>query len=140
MSETERVAAVCPACTPEEETAHEVLNAGGQATVRCTECGHVHKVRISKSDPLARDVIVSQEGESYQTTAQFDPESPVRTGDEFLVETPEAIQQVRVTAIELAGGNRVEETAVQEVDTLWTRVVDNVAVPVTVHPSDGRRD
>ncbi|MFB6128411.1 MAG: HVO_0476 family zinc finger protein, partial [Halorhabdus sp.] len=44
MSESsQRVGLPCPACSPDLETVHEVLSTGGQATVRCTECDHVHK-------------------------------------------------------------------------------------------------
>lgn len=140
MTQTDRVALACPACTPHVETAHEVLKRGGQSTVRCTECGHVHKTRIERSTTVSQDVIVSQDGQSYRTSLETDPDETVVVGDEFLVETPEAIQQVRVTSIELEDDQRVEDARVDDVRTVWTRVVDNVSVPVTIHPSDGQRD
>ncbi|MFB6154451.1 MAG: HVO_0476 family zinc finger protein [Haloferacaceae archaeon] len=139
MSEpAERVAVACPACG--HETVHEVLKPGGQATVRCTECGHTHKSELPSETEVDVDVVVSQDGESYQTTLEAPPDETVATGDEFIVDTPEAIQQVRVTAVELSGDRRVEEARVEDAATVWTRVVDNVSVNVTLHPNDGRRD
>jgi uncharacterized Zn finger protein len=134
----ERVPADCPGCG--ERTPHEVLKPGGHATVRCTACGHTHKVEVEKPRTVDVDVVVSQEDESYPTTLAGDPEETVEVGDEFVVETPEAIQQVRVTSVELDGDRRVEGARLDEVRTVWTRVVDNVGVNVTVHPKDGRRE
>ena len=134
----ERVAAACPACTPDGEAVHEVLRLGGQATVRCTECGHVHKTVIEREREVTRDVIVSQGGESYSTRVDVPAEETLTEGDEFIVETPEAIQQVRITSLDLGGDRRVESATAEDASTVWTRVVDNVSVNVTVHPGDGR--
>ena len=139
MSEpAERVAVVCPACG--HETVHEVLKPGGQATVRCTECGHTHKTEIETETEIEKDVVVSQDGESYHTTVDAPPEEQIAVGEEFIVDTPEAIQQVRITGIELAGDKRVEKARVEDAATIWTRVVDNVAVNVTLHPKEESRD
>jgi uncharacterized Zn finger protein len=137
MTDTSRVPVPCPSCG--EETVHEVLKPGGHATVRCTECDHTHKVEIPEPKTIDVDVIVSQDGESWSTTLEADPEESVETGDEFIAETEEAIQQVRVTAIE-QGDRRIDQARMDELDTVWTRVVDNVGVDVTIHPDDGRRD
>jgi uncharacterized Zn finger protein len=139
MSEpAERVAVACPACG--HETVHEVLKPGGQATVRCTECGHTHKTEIQTETEVEKDVVVSQDGDSYHVTVDAPPEEQIAVGEEFIVDTPEAIQQVRITTIELSGDRRVEEALVEDVETIWTRVVDNVAVNVTLHPKEGSRD
>ena len=63
----ERVALPCPACSPDLETFHEVLKPGGQVTVRCTECDHVHKTQLPEASEIQRKVVVSQEGESFST-------------------------------------------------------------------------
>ena len=47
---------------------------------------------------------------------------------------------MRITDLEVGGERRVESAAVRDVETFWTRAVDNVRVNVTVHPADGRRD
>lgn len=132
-SVTDRVPADCPGCGV--ETVHEVLSPGGHATVRCTDCNHTHKTTLSDPEPAAVDVIVSQDGESWPTTHEMDRDAQIELGEEFIVETPEAIQQVRVTAIE-RGDERVETADATEANAVWTRVVDNVAVPVTIHPND----
>ncbi|MFB6159842.1 MAG: HVO_0476 family zinc finger protein [Haloferacaceae archaeon] len=131
----ERVAVDCPGCGA--ETVHEVLKPGGRATVRCTDCGHTHKTRIEPDPTVEREVVVSQEGESITTTTEREPDEELAVGDEFLVDTPAAIQQVRVTSLEVGDEQRAESAAAEAVDTVWTRVVDNVAVPVTVHPKEG---
>jgi len=144
MSDTDagdRVAATCPSCSPREQTVHEVLKPGGDVTVRCSECGHVHKTQIESPSTVEKNVIVSQDGESFSTQLAADPEETVELGDEFIVDTPEAILQVRVTGIELLDADkRVEAAKMENVETVWTRAVDNVGVNVTLHPKDGSRD
>jgi uncharacterized Zn finger protein len=136
----DRVALACPSCTPTATTVHEVLKPGGHVTVRCTDCGHVHKERYDPPREVAVDVVVSQGDESLTTTVDVPAGETLARGEEFVVDTPEAIMQVRITAVELDGDQRVEEADVADVATLWTRAVDNVRVNVTVHPNDGRRD
>ena len=136
----ERVAATCPSCSPDAETVHEVLKPGGQATVRCTECGHVHKITIPKPETVTRDVIVSQDGESFSATVETEADQSVEVGEEFVLETDEAILVVRITSLELSGDRRAGRTTASEVETFWTRAVDNVSVNVTLHPKDGQGD
>lgn len=137
---TERIGTRCPSCSPDTETVHEVLKPGGQATVRCTECGHVHKTRIEEDRTVERDVVVSQEGDSFSATAEPPADETLATGEEFLLDTPEAIMTVRITSLELDGDRRVEEAVAEDVETIWTRAVGNVGVNTTVHPTDGRRE
>lgn len=141
MNDTvERVAATCPSCSPDREVAHEVLAPGGQATVRCTECDHVHKTRIEEPETVELDVIVSQKGDSFAATTDTGAGDTVETGAEFVLDVPEALLTVRVTSIEVGDDQRTDSAPVEEVETLWTRVVGNVEVPVTLNPSDGRHD
>jgi len=144
MSDTDagdRVALTCPSCSPREETVHEVLKPGGDVTVRCTDCSHVHKTQIESTSTVDKKVIVSQDGESFSTQLQAEPDETVEVGDEFIVDTPEAILQVRVTGLELLDSDaRFESAIMKDVETVWTRAVDNVGVNVTLHPKDGSRD
>lgn len=133
----QRVAVRCPSCSPAEETAHEVLNDGGQATVRCGACGHVHKTTIETESTVDRRVVVSQDDESTESRVDIPPGESLETGDEFLVETDEAILTARITSLELTSGDRVEEATAEDVRTLWTRAVGNVAVNLTLHPKEG---
>ncbi len=141
MSETgDRVGLPCPSCSPGEETIHEVLKPGGQATVRCTDCDHTHKTAIPEPETTTLTIIVSQDGESFSTEMEVPAEGGIATGEEFVVDTEDALMQVRITGIELGPEHRVEDAAITSVDTLWTRAIDNVAVDVTLHPKDGDAD
>ncbi|WP_410765694.1 HVO_0476 family zinc finger protein [Haloferax sp. DFSO60] len=133
----ERVPLSCPTCSPSDPTVHEVLKPGGHSTVRCTECGHVHKEKIEVPDEIDMDVVVSQDGSSVSTTVSAPKEATIEMGDEFIVDTPEAIQLVRITGIQVGPEQRVEEALVKDIKTVWTRVVDNVKVNVTIHPKEG---
>lgn len=136
----DRVGLVCPSCSDGEETVHEVLKPGGQATVRCTECDHTHKAEIPEEETEELKIVVSQDGESFTTRMDVPADTYVEEGDEFVVDSPDALMQVRITGIETAPETRVEEAAVESVEALWTRAVDNVTVKVSMHPNDGNRD
>lgn len=136
---TQRVALDCPACSPAAETVHEILSPGGDVTVRCTECGHVHKTQLPDERELTRDVVVSQDGDSFSSQADVPESETLAVGEEFLLETDEAIMTVRITSLEMAEG-RSEEAPAEEVQTIWTRAVGNVAVNVTAHPKSGEHD
>ncbi|MFC3957741.1 HVO_0476 family zinc finger protein [Halovivax cerinus] len=142
MSDVEdRRAVPCPSCSPELETVHEVLSGGGGSlTVRCGECSHVHKVQPTNDPEVTLDVVVSQGGESTTANVTTPADEPIAVGDEFLLETDEMLATVRVTSVELDGHRRREEASADDVQTVWTREVDNVAVNVTIHPQDGSRD
>lgn len=140
MSQSERVAAPCPSCSPGGETVHEVLSPGGQATVRCTECGHVHKAAVTEPSTRQVDVVVSQDGQSFSATEAVPVGETLSVGEEFVLDAPEALMTVRITSLQLPEDRRVEEADAEDVVTIWTRAVDNVAVNATVHPADGNRD
>jgi predicted Zn finger-like uncharacterized protein len=141
MSETaERVAVTCPACSPGVEVVHELITPSGQATVRCTDCQHVHKTRLPEPETIERTVIVSQDGDSTKTTVETPAEEDLAVGEEFIVDTEEAILTVRITSLEVGTEARAESAPVPEIETIWTRVVDNVRTDVTLHPDDGRHD
>jgi uncharacterized Zn finger protein len=141
MNETgERLPAVCPACSPAAETGHEVLSPGGQPTVRCADCGHVHKATASAPASIPLDVVVSQGGSSFTTTVEAPADQRIVVGEEFVVDTEEVLMAVRITAIETGPEQRMDEAPIPDVSTVWTRGVDNVEVNVTVHPADGRHD
>ncbi|QLG50106.1 HVO_0476 family zinc finger protein [Natrinema halophilum] len=142
MTETpDRVPTPCPSCSPDLETVHEVLTTGGgTVTVRCSECSHVHKIQPDSEREVTLDVVVSQGGESFTANVTTPEDESIEVGDEFILETEEVLSTVRVTSVELGGQRRVDEAPADEIQTVWTREVDNVAVNVTVHPQDGSRD
>lgn len=136
----QRVAVRCPSCSPGAETVHEVLNRGGGVTVRCGECGHVHKTTIDEEATVERRVVVSQDGESTEATVEIPPAERLVVGDEFLVETDEAILTARVTSLEGPEGARSEGADADDVATIWARAVGNVTVNLTLHPMEGSGD
>ncbi|WP_247729716.1 HVO_0476 family zinc finger protein [Halovivax limisalsi] len=142
MSEIQdRLAVSCPSCSPDVETVHEVLSpGGGSVTVRCGECAHVHKTQPESTAEVTLDVVVSQGGESFAANVTTPADETVAVGDEFLLETDELLATVRVTSVELDGHRRRESAPAEDVETVWTREVDNVAVNVTIHPEDGSHD
>jgi len=136
---SERVGATCPSCSPEVPTAHEVLADGGRYTVRCVDCGHVHKTDIDDRT-VERDVVVSQDGDSFTATVEVPPGETLGAGDEFVVESESGIFTVRITSLEVGDQRRRKIAEADDVETIWTRDVGNVAVDVTKHPADGSRD
>jgi len=142
MSDSQdRLPTPCPSCSPDLETVHEVLSpGGGSLTVRCSECGHVHKIQPEAEREVTLDVVVSQDDESFTANVTTPAEETVELGDEFLLETEDVLATVRVTSIEIGEMKRADSAPAEEVETVWTREVDNVSVNVTVHPQDGRQE
>ncbi|GAB7018685.1 HVO_0476 family zinc finger protein [Halostagnicola bangensis] len=137
----DRLPTACPSCSPELETVHEVLSpGGGSITVRCGECGHVHKIQPEPEREVTLDVVVSQDGESFTANVTTPEDETIETGDEFILETEEVLSTVRVTSIEIGEQRRREAADAKDVETVWTREVDNVSVDITVHPQDGSHD
>ena len=104
----ERIGLPCPACSPDIETVHEVLKPGGHVTVRCTECDHVHKETLPEAATVQRDVVVSQDGESFSAQVDVPEGEQLAVGEEFLLETDEAIMTVRITSLEVGEGRQDE--------------------------------
>jgi len=144
MSQTtpgERVALPCPSCSPSLETVHEVLSTGGgNATVRCTQCEHVHKEQLPNERTVERKVVVSQDGESFTATVDVPAAETLAKGEEFIVETDEAIMEARITDLQVGAEKRAVRAEADDVNTIWARAVDNVSVDVTVNPENGRHD
>jgi len=91
-------------------------------------------LRDSTDDVTIQGRMVTSEPRADRCAAQ------VTSKVGLVVDTDDALMQVRITGIELGPENRVEEADITDVETLWTRAVDNVAVPVTLHPKDGDAD
>ncbi len=136
----QRVAVRCPSCSPGTETVHEVLNRGGGVTVKCGDCGHVHKTTLEEEATVDRRVIVSQDGESIEARIDVPPEERLVVGDEFLVETDEAILTARITSLEGPDDARKDGADASDVRTIWARAVGNVTVNLTLHPKEGTHD
>lgn len=123
----------CPGCG--EEAPQEVLRESRDLLLRCTACGHVHRApREVRPEPLRVRAIVSAGTESVPGTVELMPGDPVELGDLLVAEGEgDEAAGVEVTSIEVAGGGRVARARADAVETLWTRVVEDVVVPVSVH-------
>lgn len=137
----ERVTLPCPGCGTDAERTHEVLTTGGgYATVRCTECQQVHKEQLPRAERVERDVVVSQDGESMTATVEAPKGETIARGEEFVLETEAAILEVRVTDLQLGAEERTPRAEIADVETIWTRAVDNVTVRATINPDGGRQE
>ncbi|MDY7082011.1 MAG: HVO_0476 family zinc finger protein, partial [Halobacteria archaeon] len=135
----------CPSCGT--RTRHTVLKTNGLATVECNDCGHVHKVKVDEPDEVERRVVVSDAGEDFSTTVSLRADERLRVGEEFVLETDEGVFGVEVTSLEVHGSpdegddnRRVDYGDAEEIDVIWTKVVDNVVVPLTLHTEGGRSE
>lgn len=134
----DQLAVVCPACSPEFETIHEVLSNGGQPTVRCQECDHVHSTSLPDTpEPRPIRTIVSQDGESVRTSVDIPPDAYLEAGERFVVETDEAVYSVEITSLEDTDGGRHDSLSAEHIETIWTRDIGNLSVNVTIHPQQG---
>lgn len=134
-----QVAVACPACSPEDDVVHELIKPDTHATVRCVTCDHVHKVAIETSPTISIRTVVSHGQESERVTAEVPRDETIAVGEEFVTEVDGAPIGVRITSLELEDGERVESTPAAAVRTIWTRAVDNVTVPATIHPPNGEQ-
>ena len=123
----------CPSCG--EECEHLLVDDSRNPVVRCTLCGHTHRQVPAKEKEEAEILvraIVSREGESMVCSVPLGPAERVVVGDFLAAECGGEVYGVEVTSIE-AGGKRVKRVKAQGVDTLWTRVIDQVVVRASVH-------
>lgn len=123
----------CPGCGDEAD--QEVLRESHDLLLRCTACGHVHRApREAQPEPLRVRAIVSAGTESAPGTIELMPSDVVEVGDLFVAEGEgDEAAGVEISSIEVGGGGRVARARADAIVTLWTRVVEDVVVPVSVH-------
>lgn len=128
------VFSICPECS--SRTAHEVLKGrmgakrGGmlECTVKCNDCGFVHKDRLDV--PKERDVpvVVSDEKNSYKTSIPLAENDHLEVGDEILLEEYPII----ITSIE-TDEKRVNDCAVKDILTIWAKRFDKVKMGLAIN-------
>lgn len=122
----------CPEC--DDLTEHVTVKLGREHLVRCEACGTVHPIKMERTRLTSLRVIVSSADSSDRRTIEVPADDLLRVGDEVLVDDGEGeVALVEVTSIELEGGRREEMARAGEVQTLWTRDVDEVVVKVAVY-------
>ncbi len=131
-----QIITICPACSSQE--LHDVLKRrGSDQLVRCTECGSVHNVALqAREAPETTSVriIVSAGEDSAQYNIELPLDHEVYTGDELLVDDPSAdeVHLAEVASVESRGA-RVISAVAANIDTIWSRAIDKVAVKVAIH-------
>ena len=125
------ITAYCPECAGESEC--EVLADSRVQTLRCTQCGHILKVKKEKvPGPVLIKTIVSHEGGSAVCGIEMMPDDECFVDDRLVAECGEEALGVQVTSIE-AGPRRVSRAKAKNITALWTRVIDEVVVRFSVH-------
>lgn len=126
------IRACCPACG--EESSHQVLREAADLLVQCGACDHIyHRPREKEPEPINVKTVVSAESVSRIGVIDLLPDEPITLGDMLVAEMDDdTATGVEVMAIEV-GAKRVITAAASEIDTLWTRVVEEVIVKASVH-------
>ncbi|WP_087038105.1 HVO_0476 family zinc finger protein [Thermococcus litoralis] len=102
---------VCPECGSEE--VEVISERGREVKLRCSECGHVWQITLSKLIKIP--IIVSKHERSFKRFAELPEDEEIKVGDIVEIEDDE----VRITGIELEENKRVEKALIKDVKTLW---------------------
>lgn len=126
---------LCPVCNSEQE--HTILKESSDLLVQCNNCGSVHHV-VKVKEPGEIDVkaIISSENESRRGIVELAGDEMISIGDLLVAEIDDDSTGVEVTSIEI-DDKRVGSAYAADIDTLWTRAIDNVIIKVSYH--DGRK-
>jgi uncharacterized Zn finger protein len=129
------ITASCPGCG--EETEHEIISESRNLLVRCTACGHHHRIAKEREpQALMIKAIVSREGTSQICGIELAKDDECSVGDHLVAECGDDAFGVEITAIE-CGEKRVKRAKATSITTLWTRAIEQVVVKVSIH--DGRK-
>jgi uncharacterized Zn finger protein len=122
----------CPTC--DEETEHEVLSRTQSQVVKCSQCGSVSRIPVPKEPVMLQiKTIVSKEGKSSVCRCEIAEDEEVAVGDYLIAECEDGEGSgVEVMSIE-SGDKRLERATGESINTLWTRVIDQVVVRFSVH-------
>jgi len=126
------VIAECPNCG---ETPHSIIRGrmGSakrtlDATVRCSECEHIHHVTIQEKRDVSVRIVISDGRISRKEAIELSPDDVVSVGDELFA----GREYIQIRSIE-AGERRVQSATVSDVTTIWARLFGNVKVRISIH-------
>ena len=129
------ISAYCPECG--EECEHEVVADTRYKLVRCTSCRHVQRLKQEKTaGPIMVKTIVSREDSSMVCGIELMPDDECAIDDHLVAECGDEAFGVEVTGIE-CGERRVQRARAKAITSLWTRVIEQVVVKISVH--DGKK-
>lgn len=120
----------CSLCCAERD--HEILKESREVLVRCTACGHVHRVMWGQKAAVRVRTVVSSGERSMVCSVELETEEKVSLGDVITAECEGEIYGIEITGIE-KGEQRVERAKGSEIRTLWTRAIEQVVVRISVH-------
>jgi len=126
----------CTTC--KEETEQEVLSESRDLITRCTVCGLTSRRPLPpEPEPVFVKTIVSREAESYVGKAELMKGEVVEVGDYIVAERDDGEGAgVEIMSLEV-GDKRVQKATAEEIDTIWSRAIDEVIVRISVH--DGKK-
>jgi uncharacterized Zn finger protein len=128
----------CPTCGRDcdQEILSEPKKGGGGRVIRCRKCGAVQRVSVEAAEESEGSVsvkaIVSEHDTSRTCSVEMVRGDECAVDDTVVAECGEDAVGVVITAIEL-GGRRVIRAKAEDVETLWTRAVEQVIVKASVH-------
>jgi len=128
----EQIDMFCTTC--DDETEHEVLSRTTNQVIKCTVCGSVSRIPVPK-EPVMLQVkaIVSREDTSTVCTCELAEDELITVGDSLIAEDDDGEGAgVEVMSIE-SKDKRLNKAKGADIDTLWTRVIDQVVVRFSVH-------
>lgn len=128
----EQIDMFCTTC--DDETEHDVLSRTTNQVIKCTICGTVSRIPVPKEPKIFQvKAIVSRENTSNVCRCELAEDEEVAVGDYLIAESDDGEGSgVEVMSIEY-GDKRLEKSTGAKVDTLWTRVIDQVVVRFSVH-------
>jgi uncharacterized Zn finger protein len=129
------ISTYCPECR--EECDHEVVADTRDRIVRCSICSHVQRLKKGRApQPIIIKTIVSREDASIVCGIELMPNDDCSVDDHLVAECGEDAYGVEITGIESVD-RRVNRAQAQDITTLWTRVIEQAVVKISVH--DGKR-
>lgn len=130
------VDAYCATC--KEETEQEIMSESRDLIIRCTVCGLTSRRPLPpEPEPILVKTIVSREAESYVGKAELLEGEIIEVGDYIVAEKDDGEGAgVEVMSLEI-GDKRVKKAVAEEINTIWSRTIDEVIVRISVH--DGKK-
>ena len=130
------VTATCPSCGEDaiQTVLHGRVGERGaeqtlEATVRCEECGHTHHLLQRSAKDVDVPVVLSSGAQSRRSTVTLGGDEDVSVEEGVIVDG----LNCRITGIESKDGRRVDAAAVKDVQTLWVKEFEEVAVGFAIN-------
>ncbi|MDY6964744.1 MAG: HVO_0476 family zinc finger protein [Halobacteriota archaeon] len=121
----------CPACSSENK--HFIIKEDPNALARCVNCGTVHPITIENPGSITVRVVVSLGNISFRREIELISGDIVAVGDEYIVEDEEDVNSIEVTSVELKNGKRVDNARAEDIETIWSRLIDYLLINVSLH-------